>query len=273
MNFTIFTTPKPLEGRRLGSFLNALGTWQRLIPMPEIIVFGKDEILDYLNVKVVREYECSEDGLPFIDNLFAQAQEIASNDILVYTNDDILFSPDLAFAVKMVSSQAGGAFLATGQRWDTDINTLLLFEDSWHDLLLKIVKETGVLHSPSGKDYFIFNRPLGLSMRHVYVGRPAWDVILVADALRNGLIVVDLTQVVTAIHANHDLSHNPGGVHPNETRLADWRHNISVSHSAVKDLPGTLPSRFPWVLQPDGHMEERNVHNNHDAETIECTEE
>lgn len=255
--FTIFTTPKPLEGRRLESFLNALGTWQRLIPMPEIIVFGKDEILDHLNVKVVREYECSEEGLPFIDNLFAQAQKIASNDILMYTNDDMLFLPDLAFAVEMVSSQVEGPFLATGRRWDTNINNLLLFEDSWHELLLKTVKETGILHSPSGKDYFIFNRPLGFPMRHVYVGRSAWDVILVADALSNGLSVVDLTQAVTAIHANHDLSHNPGGVHPNKTKLAAWQHNIRIFYSVTKNLSNTVPSRFPWVLLPDGHMEKR----------------
>jgi hypothetical protein len=73
------------------------------------------------------------------------------------------------------------------------------------------VEREGELHSPAGKDYFVFPRGLWAEVPPFALGRQAWDGWLLYQATLRKTAVVDATKSVTIVHQNHDYSHSPGG--------------------------------------------------------------
>jgi hypothetical protein len=79
---TIFAMPKAFDGHIGIIQRNAITSWTRLSPRPEIILFG-DEIgtADFareLGLRHIAGIKRNAQGTPFLDDLFAQAQGAAS---------------------------------------------------------------------------------------------------------------------------------------------------------------------------------------------------
>ena len=208
---TIFGIPKPFLGHTANIQRNAIQSWLKLRPKCEIILFGDDqgvsevaEEFDLIHIPCINKTEY---GTPLLDFVFQRAQELASNDLLCYANSDIIFLSDLLAALKDINRKK---FLASGQRWDLDLQILWDFQNvDWEEKLHSLLAQSGSLHHPAGIDYFVFTKGMLGEMPPFAVGREGWDNWFIYNARSMGVPVIDATQRIMAVHQNHDYNHVP----------------------------------------------------------------
>ena len=208
---------------------NAIGSWLRLGPTCEVILFGDEEgvaeAASELGARHVPEVECSDHGTPVVSSAFQLAQKISTGDLCCYVNADIILVGDFVQSLARIEDKP---CLVVGRRWDLALEAALDFDDpSWEARLLAHVCRSGVLHRPQGLDYFVFPRGLFEDMPPFVVGRVGWDNWMVLHARLTGVPVIDATGAITAIHQNHDYAHLPEG----EVTMrsgAEARHNLEL---------------------------------------------
>jgi hypothetical protein len=211
---TFFATAKAFEGHSGIIQRNALNSWTLLHPDVEVILFGDDkgsaEIAAELGLKHEPHVERNEFGTKRLDSMFRRAQAIARHDILCYINCDILLFQEFIEALRQVEREHR-RFLMVGKRWDTDITELWDFDRLESAVkLLWLAREQGVQRGPDAVDYFAFRRDFYPEIPPLVVGRIWWDHWLVWKARQLG-DVVDVSQLVTAIHQNHGYGYHPAG--------------------------------------------------------------
>lgn len=211
---TLFATPKPFRGHIEVIQRNAIRSWMLLRPACEIILFGDEEgtskVAAEFRVKHVSDVARNEYGTPLVSDLFEQTQRLTTHDLFCYVNADIILLNDFSIAMQRIPFRR---FLMVGQRWDLDLNQPLdCSQPDWESRLRQYAHRHGNLHSPSGIDYFVFTRGLWGKIPPFAIGRTVWDNWLIYGARARSAAVVDATQVVTAIHQNHDYGHVPDGV-------------------------------------------------------------
>jgi hypothetical protein len=194
---------------------NALNSWKRLHTDVEVILFGDDagavEVARELGLRHEPQVERNRFGSKRIDSMFARAQEIARHEVLCFCNCDIILLPEFCMALERV--RAGHErFLMVGRRWDTDIREAVDFGDvNWGARMAELAHARGVQQAAWSVDYFAFRRGLYAEMPAMVIGRVWWDHWLVWKALKAGATVLDASEVVTAIHQNHDYGYHPAG--------------------------------------------------------------
>jgi hypothetical protein len=194
---------------------NALNSWKRLHTDVEVILFGDDtgaaEVARELGLRHEPQVERNRFGSKRIDSMFARAQEIARHEVLCFCNCDIILLPEFCMALERV--RAGHVrFLMVGRRWDTDIREAVDFGDAnWGARMAELAHARGVQQAGWSVDYFAFRRGLYAEMPAMVIGRVWWDHWLVRKAREEGAAVVDASEVVTAIHQNHDYGYHPAG--------------------------------------------------------------
>jgi hypothetical protein len=213
---TIFALPKPFRGHIGIIQRNAVKSWTRLRPRPEIILFGDEEgtaeVAAELGVRHVADIQRNEFGTPLLSDLFKKAQDISSNRVLCYINGDIMMLGEFITAVEKVSAWRS-RFLMVGQRTNLDIEQPLDFESpTWQKDLRDLVEQKGVDALPYSIDYFVFSRGLLPHFPAFAVGRAWWDNSFLWQARSSGAPLVDATDVVLAVHQNHDYRHIAQGL-------------------------------------------------------------
>jgi hypothetical protein len=99
-----------------------------------------------------------------------------------------------------------------GRRWDVDITRPIDFaEPNWAERLRKFARQKGEQQPGWSVDYFAFLRGLYREMAGLVVGRVWWDHWLIWKARQARADVVDASEVVTAIHQNHNYGYHPAG--------------------------------------------------------------
>ena len=219
---TLFTTGKAFAGHSGVIQRNALTSWTRLHADVEVILFGDDagaaEIARELGLRHEPEVLRNRFGSKRIDYMFARAQEIARHELVCFCNCDIILLPEFCAALERVRERHE-RFLMVGRRWDTDIRESLDFGDSqhaggaaaWSRRVAEGARNRGVQQPGWSIDYFAFRRGLYGEMPALVIGRVWWDHWLVWKAREEGAAVVDASEVVTAIHQNHDYGYHPAG--------------------------------------------------------------
>lgn len=105
---TFFTTAKPFEGHSGIIQRNALTSWKPLDPEVEVIRFGDEsgaaEIASELGLRHEPHVPRNQCGRKRLDSMFACAQSMAPNEVLCYSNCDIILLPDFFQAVKRITS-------------------------------------------------------------------------------------------------------------------------------------------------------------------------
>jgi hypothetical protein len=244
---TIFACPKPFTDPHIAIIQrNAITSWTLLRPRPEIILFadepGTAEICQELGLRHVPEVVRNEYGTPLLNDIFERAQAAASHRLLCYVNADIILMSDFLPAVRRIPFRR---FLMVGQRWDVDLDHALDFsQPNWEAHLRRYVAKRGVLHPPTGIDYFVFPRGLWGEIPPFAIGRTAWDNWLIYRARAQGAAVVDATRAVMAVHQNHDWSHIPGG----EREVwegPEAQRNRNLANNAIFTLHDAT-----WLLTP-----------------------
>ena len=191
---------------------NAFLSWTLLRPTPEIIVIGNEsgtaEVAAELNLIHCPDVHANEYGTPLVSSIFEVGEKVGSGSTLVYVNADIILMSDLTDALSKVRLDT---FLMVGQRCNLDVRHLLDFLDpSWELSLQERVSASGQHAGVAAIDYFVFTRGLGKRMPDLAIGRIMWDNYFIWRTKSRGIPIIDATQVVTAVHQNHDYKHLPG---------------------------------------------------------------
>jgi hypothetical protein len=212
---TIFAIPKAFRGHIAVIQRNAIASWTRMNPRPDVILFGADEgtaeIAAELGVHHVPTVQKNQWGTPLVSDLFAQAQGLARSPSLCYVNADIILFDDFIAAVTRAAAWSE-RFLIVGRRIDVDITEPLDFAPTnWAAQLKESARANGRLQIARNIDYFAFSRGLYPAMPPLAIGRFWWDNWLLWKARSLGAPGLDATAVVTAIHQNHDYSHTTYG--------------------------------------------------------------
>src|ERR1700723_133247 len=100
---TFFSSAKPFRGQAAIQQRNGIGSWLRLYPNAEIMLFGRDEgvaeICAELGLIHVPDVECTEFGTPLLSHMYAHAQAAGRHPILCSVNADIILLEDFRAGV------------------------------------------------------------------------------------------------------------------------------------------------------------------------------
>jgi hypothetical protein len=239
---TIFSTPKAFTGHFGVIQRNAIRSWAMLEPRPEIILFGSDEgtaeICAELGLRHVPDVETS-GRVPLISDMFSQAQRLARNDTLTFLNADIVLLPGFLETVRR-ARQAGGPFLAIGQRTDLTQPDLVDFDQpGWAETLAERCSAEGELMPPNWIDHFTFPRGLYTEVPRFAIGRSGYDNWLLWKAEETGARLIDVTRHCPVVHQRHDYSHSSGaaavfgGADAQRARVlvGHWSRYYGVAHA------------------------------------------
>jgi len=212
---TIFAMPKAFRGHIGVIQRNAIASWTRMQPRPDVLLLGNDEgtaeVARDLGARHIPQIERNRWGTPLVSEIFAQAQKVSETPHLCYVNSDIMLFDDFMAALHRVAAWST-SFLMVGRRTDTGITEPMNFGDSdWAAQVRDLARRTGRLQIARNIDYFAFPRGLYSSVPPFGIGRFWWDNWLVWKVRSINAPVVDVSSQVLAIHQNHDYSHTAYG--------------------------------------------------------------
>jgi hypothetical protein len=262
MVLTLFSVPKPFEGYIGVIQKNAIQSWVHLHPSSEIILLGDEEgtaeaAAEY-GVRHVSGLRRNRYGTPLLDSVFKHAQGAGRYSLMCFINADIILMSDFIEAIRQMQVLKR-SFLMVGRRWDVELGKPLDFgSPGWKEELGAYVRQHGRPRPPSWIDYFVFPRGLYKDIPPFAIGRPALDNWLLWKAHSLGSPIVDASEVVLAVHQNHDYSHYPGGqkgvwegleAQENRKLMGGWHRCFTLSDVTHKLTASSLkrnlnPDRF-----------------------------
>ncbi len=250
----ILGMPKAFRGHIGVIQRNAITSWTKLVPRPEIFLFGEDqgvaEIAAELRLVHLRDIARSEYGTPRLDDLLRRAREATAAALVCYANSDIILLEEFAEAIAAVarSRSIGTRFLAVAHRLNIDLQAPIDFGRDWEASFRREVLPRGMPGDHTGIDFFAFPREMYAEVPPLLIGRAWIDQWMIRAAREQGAPVVDVTPVARAIHQLHEYGHIEGG-----QKAAYWgeeaRRNLEIY--------GGAPHAFTLLeatheLQPDG---------------------
>jgi hypothetical protein len=245
---TLFATPKPFEGHIGVIQRNAIGSWTRLNPRPEVILFGTEsgtaEVSAEFGLRHIPNVKCNEWGTPLVSDLFAQAEALTTGPALCYVNSDIILLDDFMEAITRIRSW-GDQFLMVGRRTDVDIKVAIEFQRAdWAEQVRTQAKQEGRLQIARSIDYFAFSRGLYAAMPPLAIGRFWWDNWLLWKARSLGAKVIDASKAVLVVHQNHDYSHTTYG--PTKKEMMASEECIRNARLTCEANPTDYDEGFFW---------------------------
>jgi len=212
---TIFTTPKSFSDSHINIIQrNAIRSWKALGSQVEVILIGEEPGLSEtaidLGVRHIPEVDKNQLGTPLVHSIFKQARESTENEILMYSNADIILFPECLSVIQSIHQQEK-EFLLVGRCWDLDITSELDFKGNWTAELDDLRSREGKLRVLTAMDYFVFPRHLFQVIPPFAIGRAGWDNWMIYHAIRQPWPVIDVTPTMIVFHQNHDYNHLPDG--------------------------------------------------------------
>jgi hypothetical protein len=206
--------PKPFLGHIGVIQRNAITSWTKLEPRPEIILFGTEkgvaECAADLGLVHIPDVARNQHGTPLLADLFAQAEKRATHDTLAYVNADIILPAAFTAGVEK-TRQAFATFLAVGQRTNLSVREPIDFSNGWEAVLQERTRREGQLESYTGIDLFVFPRGMYRDVPPLAIGRVWFDQWCIKYARKKGLPIIDMTPFVPIVHQLHDYNHVAGG--------------------------------------------------------------
>lgn len=217
---TLFAIPKAFKGHNAIIQRNAITSWTKLTPRPNIILLGKDEgtyeIAKEFGLTHIPEIVCNEFGTPLVNSVFELSERHSKTPWLAYLNADCMLLDDFSKAMEVLDSELTNhqinTFFLSSQRIELDLKEPINFEpDNWQNDLRCLVKNNGVPDHKAAIEMFFFSRGLYKDIPPFSIGRTVWDNWLVWAAEVNGATMIDATTTFSIIHQCHDWSHIKGG--------------------------------------------------------------
>ena len=211
---TIFTIPKAFKGHIGVIQHNAIESWTKLEPRPEIILLENDEgtmeVAQEFGLRHLPNVATNEHGTPLLSDMFRQAEAAASSEWMCYVNADIVLLSDFARAFEKVRRQVPKSLMVS-KRVNIDIAEALTFEAGWESRMKTRRNSDGVAGDHKFIDVFVFPKGMYAHVPDFAIGRLWFDHWLIKAVREQNLPVVDTSLVATVLHQNHDYNHVPGG--------------------------------------------------------------
>lgn len=211
---TLFTIPKAFRGHIAVIQRNAIQSWTKLEPRPEIILLGNDpgtpELVLELGLRHIPEISTSNRGTPLLNDMFEKAERAACSTRLCYANADIILTQDFLHAVGTVERLMPRSLMVS-KRINLDIRERIAFAPGWEEEIQRRSKLTGAEEHYSGIDAFVFPKGIYPKIPPFAIGRLWFDHWLIKAVRQQRLPVVDASLVAPLLHQNHDYNHVVGG--------------------------------------------------------------
>jgi hypothetical protein len=108
-SLTHFAVPKAFTGAMEWIQGNAITSWTKLNPRPDIFLLGRDKGTDKiareLGIGYIPDIETSEFGTPLMHSIFRRAEERARTSWLAYINADCLLLDDFSRALEKLQGE------------------------------------------------------------------------------------------------------------------------------------------------------------------------
>lgn len=200
----------------------------------------------------IADIAVNEFNTPLISDAFSQVKQRHPENIRVYVNADIMLTPELVEATEYLRSILDRPWVMVGRRIDCDLKEPFVFEDDWATKLKMVATDTGHLHGPAGMDYFACSHDLPFDLPDMAVGRPGWDSWFIFEALRRGVMVIDASDFILALHQNHPTAYSSSGVEAKRNvQMAGGLFNVASIRQAnyklnadLRLVPYTIGSLF-----------------------------
>lgn len=280
---TIFSSPRPFTEKRFAKIqANAVRSWIRLKPMPDIILFGDEKhepgieklvtwLSDFNGFRgFVNDVRRNRWGTPLVGDLLIKAQRMAQTDFVAWVNTDMVLLQDFMNAIQRVE-KVFRQFLMIGAKWRLygDPPDIDFAEPDWQQEVRNLCKLSGERQPRSGSNYQVFTN--GLFRGHLYeslkdkprkhlhkdfpveyppiaFGRIRMDTWLVWQALRRGIPVIDATDVILAVHQDH--RHIGKKVIPQDSGSEEIRLQDRLTER--RESGGGRISNATWILDEEG---------------------
>lgn len=246
---TIVGVPRAFVGRHTQIQELAIQSW---VELGRVLLFGDDDGIgdasERFGCRWVPEVPSDDGGRPFLDVVFARAQQMSVGDVVVYANSDILIPPTYGAALEQLARTAG-SFLAVVPRLELQFDAADEFEGVDPSRMLARARETGLVAPPSALDVFAFPAGQLEWMPQFAVGRAGWDGWMVYDARRRDIPVVDLGKDNAVVHLDTQAGYASGKEHVADAatersrRLAGWGATFTRAHATHVLREGHLVRR------------------------------
>lgn len=211
---TILAMPKPFHGHIGVIQRNAITSWTKLVPRPEIFLFGEEQgvaqIAAELGIGHLRDVARNEFGTPLFNDLLRRARAAMHAPLVCFVNSDVILLQEFLDAARSVAGRFP-QFLAVAHRLNVDVQAPIAFAGDWLRFFRNEVLARGVPGDHQAIDVFLFPPNLYSDVPPLVIGRAWIDQWLIKAARLRGAPVVDVTRVARAIHQNHEYGHIAGG--------------------------------------------------------------
>jgi hypothetical protein len=260
---TFLTSPKPFRGHIGVIQRNAIQSWKLVHPDAEVILFGgaegAEEAARELGVRYAPQVKRNALGTPYLASILDGGRELSGNPLLCYVNCDIILLPDFRAALERLVV-LNSSFLMAGQRWDTEVKEPLDFSrPDWQSALRQRALTANSQRAPRWIDYFVFSRDLyAQKTPPLVIGRAGFDNWMLWYARSAGARVIDASQVVVAVHQNHDYSHHPEGekgIYDGEEARQNFSYMQGGRYATLENAThrltpnGLRPNYYHWVAR------------------------
>src|SRR5687768_4213723 len=158
---TIFATPRAFAGEFNVIQRNAIASWTRLQPRPQVLLMGNESgtaaVCEELGVEHVPEVRVNEFGTPFADSMIELADERALHPLLLWIAADTILCDDVIPAVREVS-RCFRRFCMIAGRYRLPHPAPIDFDDAGWQLTLRASVIGPLLDDLSAGDFFVFPR-------------------------------------------------------------------------------------------------------------------
>jgi len=240
---TLFATPKNFTGIFNDIQLNAIRSWRALSKDIQIIILGdskgSEKAAREINAEYIPVVRSTTTGVPYLSDLFKQAEKQAKYDVMTFINADIILPSNFLDYIPLLSKQFN-KFLMVGHRWDMDVNKQIDFKNKAEINKFWIsAKNSSQMHECTGIDYFIFKKHQWTRIPDFAIGRPGYDNWLIWNARRHFIPVIDASDYVKAIHQNHDFNFHNLTADPKIILEEDGLNNIKIHGNRTLNLLDT----------------------------------
>jgi hypothetical protein len=246
---TIFTTPRAFAGEFDVIQRNAIASWTRLQPRPQILLMGNEPgtaaVCRQLGVEHVPEVRVSDLGTPFADSMIELADERARHLLLLWIAADTLLCDDVMPAVRAVSRRFRRFCMVAG-RYRLPHPAPIDFEDAAWQVKLRASVIGPLVDDVCACDFFVFPRSFWARFPPFLEGRSALDGWMLFRTLETGAALVDATPAVMTVHQDHGYERD-AGVTAGKLSGPEMRYNQELARQRM-----LTRDNAEWMLTPSG---------------------